>query len=653
MSRCLVAAFLLLSVAPTVLHAQDKVKRPNVVFLFSDDQRADTIAALGNTHIKTPNLDKLVARGTAFKRAYCMGAMQGAVCVPSRAMVMSGRTLFRVSEKLDGVPTWPAMFARLGYRTFVTGKWHNQQASLLAAFGEGKSIFLGGMGDPFALPVADITPKHTLTKAKLSGKHSCELFADSAIDFIKTQKGSDKPFVAYVAFNGPHDPRTAPKEYHAPYDQNKPPLPPNFLPVHPFNNGDMILRDERLAPWPRTPEVVRQHLADYYAYITFVDAQVGRILDALRAAGLEDDTIIVFSSDHGLAIGSHGLFGKQNLYNHSMNAPLIFAGPGIPKGQQSNALCYLLDIFPTLGDLAKVPGPDGSEGKSLVPVMKGETKGVRDSLFTAYRQFQRSVRDDRWHLIVYTQINKTQLFDLQNDPHEIKDLVSDPANAKTIERLTGTLKDWQQKLGDKQPLRSDKPLPAEFDFSKVPAEEKKKKAAAPKVGEMSIKPWDEVLRIHWPPASPPPRSNSIRRTPPSASRSPTPATTVASASFVQRKASEKVMQRRGHDIRPQAQTHLGQHLAARAGRDHRRENHLRKSRREIDRLGRQNDDAGSSPTPEVHEQLDEYYRKKDSPVQDVCPCRQTVATGRYAARHVRRLQGSESVPGLKGTADKD
>jgi arylsulfatase A-like enzyme len=330
------------------------------------------------------------------------------------------------------------------------------------------------MGNPYALPVADFTAKHTLTEQRLSGKHSCELFTDSMVDFIKQQKGVDKPFVAYVAFNGPHDPRTAPKEYHALYEKNKPPLPPNYMPVHPFNNGDMIGRDERLAPWPRTPEVVRQHLADYYAYITFLDAQVGRIVAALRAAGLEEDTIVVFTSDHGLAIGSHGLFGKQNVYDHSMHTPLIFAGPGVPQGKSSDALVYLFDIYPTLGELAGVKGPEGSDGKSLAPVLNGESKGVRDSIFLAYRQFQRSVRDDRYQMIVYPHINKTLLFDLDNDPHELKDLSSDPNHAKTIDRLMGTLQNWQRQLGDTQALRSANPMPAEFDFSKVPPEKKKK-----------------------------------------------------------------------------------------------------------------------------------------------------------------------------------
>lgn len=454
-----------LGTGPT--RAADGPKKPNVLFLFSDDQRADTIAALGNTHIQTPNLDRLVRDGTAFTRTYCMGAQQGAVCVPSRAMLMTGRTLFRVATDLKGQTTWPEMFARAGYATFMTGKWHNGPASARRAFAEGRAVFFGGMGDPYKLPVQDFHDGGEPGPPRDSGKHSVELFADCAADFLRRQKG-DRPFLCYVAFNAPHDPRVAPKEYHAKYDPAKLPLPPNYLPQHPFNNGDLIGRDERLAPWPRTPEVVRQHLADYYASITFLDAQVGRILDALRASGQSDNTLIVFSSDHGLAIGSHGLFGKQNLYDHSMHAPLIFAGPGTPAGKQADALCYLLDIFPTLGELAGVPGPEGSEGKSLAPVLAGKQAKVRDSLFTAYTRVQRAVRDDRWKLLVYPQVNKVQLFDLKYDPAETKDLAQDQANAAEVERLTALLMDWQKQLGDTQPLSVEKPQPLEFDFSKVP-----------------------------------------------------------------------------------------------------------------------------------------------------------------------------------------
>ncbi|HTU92107.1 MAG TPA: sulfatase-like hydrolase/transferase [Gemmataceae bacterium] len=459
---------LLILTSASVCRAEDAAaaRRPNVLFLFSDDQRADTLAALGNKHISTPTLDRLVREGTVCTRAYCMGSTQPAVCLPSRAMLMSGRSLFRIHNNLKGQTTWPEMFRKAGYATFLSGKWHNGPESAKRSFAEGRAVFFGGMGNPYKLPVCDFKPEGGLTAKKPSGKHSVALFADRAIEFLKRQQG-ERPFLCYVAFNAPHDPRLAPKEYHERSNAAKPPLPPNFLPQHPFNNGELIVRDERLAPWPRTPDVVRQHLADYYASIAFLDAQVGRILDALRASGQYDNTIIVFSSDHGLAIGSHGLMGKQNLYDHSMHTPLVFAGPGVPRGQQTDALCYLLDIFPTLGELAGVAAPEGNEGKSLVAVLAGKQKRIRSSIFTAYRDVQRAVRGERWKLILYPRINKTQLFDLKNDPAELKNLTADPRHKGEVERLMQRLKDWQKQVGDEQPLRSEKPLPEAFDFSTV------------------------------------------------------------------------------------------------------------------------------------------------------------------------------------------
>ena len=448
-------------------------RRPNVLFLFSDDQRCDTIAALGNPHIQTPHLDRLVNDGMVFSRTYYMGGMHGAVCAPSRAMLLSGRSLFRVKENLVGQQTWPELFGKAGYSTFITGKWHNQPEALLRSFAQGKAVFLGGMGNPYKLPLRDISPDHRLIDPRESGEHSVRLFAESAIEFLKRQKGH-APFLCYVAFNCPHDPRVAPHEYHARYNIDQPPLPPNFLPQHPFNNGELTIRDEQLAPWPRTPQIVRQHLADYYSYVTFMDDQIGRILAALKETGQYDNTVIVFSSDNGLAIGSHGLFGKQNLYEHSTHQPFILAGPGVPRAKRSDAFCYLLDIFPTLGELCGVQPPEGNEGKSLVPVIQGRETRLRDSIFTAYRHIQRAVRDERWKLIVYTQINKTQLFDLQADPAETKDL-ADKAHAGEVNRLTKLLQQWQRTLDDRQSLTSNTPEPEKADFSMV----KRKKNVRP------------------------------------------------------------------------------------------------------------------------------------------------------------------------------
>jgi arylsulfatase A-like enzyme len=226
----------------------------------------------------------------------------------------------------------------------------------------------------------------------------------------------------------------------------------------------LTVRDETLAPWPRTPEVVRKHLTDYYGVITYLDMQIGRILQALKESGEYDHTVILFSSDHGLAVGSHGLFGKQNLYEDGMRVPLIFAGPGIPKGR-SDALVYLHDLYPTVCELAGVPVPASLDGRSLAPVLRGKKKGVHDALFLAYRNVQRAVRQGDWKLIRYPQVNKTQLFDLKNDPDETKDLADDPKHAGKVKEMLALLAKQQQEYGDKQPLTVDNPQPAEVDLS--------------------------------------------------------------------------------------------------------------------------------------------------------------------------------------------
>ncbi len=459
--RMALLAGLIFLLGTTPANAQTKAKHPNIIFLLSDDQRADTIAAWGNKNISTPNLDGLVSDGMSFTNTYCMGGLQGAICVPSRAMMMTGKTLFRVKENLEGEMTWPQTFAQNGYATFGIGKWHNTPPSYIKTFQEGKAVFFGGMNDPYTMPLQDMNAEHQLINKRTAEKHATEIFTDAAIEFIQKQK-TEKPFALYVAYTLPHDPRVAPKEFRAKYEAAKLSLPKNFLPQHPFDNGEMLVRDEQLAPWPRTPEIVREALADYYSCVTYLDAQVGRIIATLKKNGQYKDTIIVFAGDHGLAIGSHGLFGKQNLYDHSMRTPLIIAGPGVPKNKRSDAFAYLLDIFPTMCDLSGVPIPPSVEGLSLVPVMQGKQKTRRDTVFTAYRNVQRAIRDQRWKLIMYPQINKTQLFDLQNDPNELNDLSSKPKFASELERMISLLKKRQTEAGDTQSLRVEKPLSAVF-----------------------------------------------------------------------------------------------------------------------------------------------------------------------------------------------
>ncbi len=437
------------------LGAAPASERPNVLFLISDDQRADAIAALGNDRIRTPNLDRLVESGFVFDRAYCMGSTEAAVCAPSRAMLMSGKSLFRIRGDFysasDPDKLLPEVLRDAGWSTFGTGKWHNGPRWFNRAFADGGAIFMGGFGPHRNLPVCAYQPRGKYRgKEYTTGTFSSTEFADATIAFLEGLEGDD-PFFAYVSFTAPHDPRTPPKEYRDLYDPDQMRVPPHFMPLHPFDNGDMWVRDELLAGWPRMEEVVQQALADYYALITHMDAEVGRILAALEATGRAENTIVVFCSDHGLSLGGHGLMGKQNLYDDSMRAPLVIAGPGIPKGS-SDALVYLFDIYPTLCELLGVAVPDTVEGKSLAPIVRGEAGAVRDSLFFAYLDVQRAVRDERWKLIRYPHVGITQLFDLEADPWELSDLARAPEHAERVEELTELLRQWQKDVGDRAPL---------------------------------------------------------------------------------------------------------------------------------------------------------------------------------------------------------
>lgn len=461
----IIASCTILSLS-AALHAADK---PNVLFLFADDMRADTIAAHGNPHIRTPHLDQLAASGFSFRGNYVFGGNSGAVCVPSRAMLMSGKTWFHVDTvSLKGARLLPEVLRENGYVTFGTGKWHNGQPSWLRAFQRGKTIMFGGMSDHTKVPVRDLGPDGQLTAQRTGEKFSSEMFADSAIEFLRTCDGR-QPFFAYVAFNAPHDPRQPPLSYREPYYRSLPPLPANFLPQLPFDNGMMKGgRDENLGAWPRTEAMIRDQLAEYYGLITHMDEQIGRILAALRRTGLADNTIIIFAADNGLALGSHGLLGKQSVFEHSMRTPLIIGGPGIQHGKSTTAFTYLLDLFPTLCDTLAIQPPADLEGESLRPLWEGKKERVRDSVFLPFIQIQRAVRDERWKLIAYPKIGHLQLFDLHTDPHETANLIDRPEHAGHVARLQQLMRQWQAKVGDTLELPTTNKTPEPIDLTGRP-----------------------------------------------------------------------------------------------------------------------------------------------------------------------------------------
>ncbi|WP_164122067.1 sulfatase-like hydrolase/transferase [Sphingobacterium sp. xlx-130] len=450
----LVTLLFLIHLISTSLMAQHK----NVLIIYSDDQSYNTIRALGNNEIHTPNLDKLVRQGTSFRQAHVMGGHHGAICMPSRIMMLTGRYLNRLPDDgavvPDSIVGLPEALRQRGYTTFHCGKWHSDKTSHHRFFSAGSELFFGGMhfeesGGQFHPYVYDYNRegKYPKDAGRKSDTYSTELYANAAIRFLESKTAHEKPFLCYVAFTSPHDPRTPPPAFKGMHIATEITLPPNFLPVHPFDNGELKVRDELLLPHPRTEEAVKEQIALYYDMISEMDAQVGRILDALDKAGLRNNTLIVFAGDNGLAVGQHGLLGKQNLYEHSIRVPLIFSGPGVPKNKVSNAFSYLSDITPTVYDWLGAVQPATVEAKSLMPIFKNPKSHIRKNIYNIYGHWSRSVKTPEGYKLIAYNVNgksRVQLFDLKKDPWEMNDLANRPEEQNRVRQLWDLLKEEMQ-----------------------------------------------------------------------------------------------------------------------------------------------------------------------------------------------------------------
>ena len=450
--------------------AQD---RPNILFLFADDFTYEAIAAFGKTDIETPNLDRLAARGTTFTHAYNMGGWNGAICVASRNMLLTGRSLWRAEEIAKSTEVerkagrlWPQLLKGAGYDTYMTGKWHIQ-ANPEGTFDVARHV-RPGMPETHESSYdrpKDGKPDNWSASDKSlggfwkGGKHWSEVGADDAIDFISMAKAKQNPFFMYVAFNAPHDPRQSPQEFLDRYPIERMKVPASFLPRYPYQ--DLIgcgpdLRDEKLAPFPRTEHSIQVHRREYYALITHLDQQIGRILDSLEKSGLANNTFIFFTADHGLAVGNHGLVGKQNMYDHSLRVPFFVAGPSVPAGHKISAPIYLQDAMATSLDLAKVSRPKEVEFQSLLPLLHGQTaKTTYSAIYGAYLQLQRCVVQDNWKLIVYPKAGVLRLYDLSSDPLELIDVAKDESNARRKQEMFDSLLKLQKQFGDQLVLSYD------------------------------------------------------------------------------------------------------------------------------------------------------------------------------------------------------
>ena len=475
------------------------VKKPNILFIIADDQAPLSIGGVNNPEIKTPNLDRLAKQGVLFSHCFNQGSWSGAVCVASRTMLITGQSVFKAPankayldkwanargaiavEGSTEVKLWPEVFREAGYETFLTGKWHNNHHSALTGFSQAKAIAKGmyetldpsgskkpgydrptpennqwkpwdrkftGHWTPFVRDIVTKNGTREIGNEYTVHKHSSELFADNAVEFLRKTKDTDKPFFMYVAFNAPHDPRQAPRKFVEMYPPDKIAIPENYLPEHPFDNGAIKIRDEALAPYPRTKKVVQVHRSEYYAIITHMDREIGRILKSLKKSGRADNTYVVFTADHGLSVGQHGLMGKQNPYDHSIRMPFMISGPGIAKNVTVAEKIYMQSVYPTTCELAGLNVPKTVDFKSVLPLIKGEKGSGEKIIFNAYIETQRLVRTDRYKLVHYPKIGRNQLFDLKEDPLETKDLINDPKLEQVKKKLLATLRKKRIELGD-------------------------------------------------------------------------------------------------------------------------------------------------------------------------------------------------------------
>ncbi len=457
---------------PATLAPAAPAPRPNFLFLIADDLTYTGIHSLGGSELHTPNLDRLVQRGCAFTHCFHQGSWSGAVCIPSRTMLNSGLSAFHAQPRIDRSPLWGQTLAAAGYDASLTGKWHLSEANLRRSFQHTGPVAPGMLeSGPSAYhrpaPGNTWTPWDTSLKGQWLHtaqwqnspadeiKHSAQIWAESAAEYLRSRPANPNPFFLYVGFNSPHDPRQAPKPFVDLYPTARVRVPPNYLPAHPFDQGDREVRDEILAPFPRTRAAVQLHRAEYFAHTSYMDAQIGRILEALEQSGQAGNTYVVFTADHGLAVGQHGLMGKQNLYDHSVRVPLVIAGPGIPHNRRVPHMVYQHSVFPTTCELAGVAAPPTVEFPSLAALLHADGPAPHPAMFCYYRHFQRSVRTAEHKLIVYPEAGVTQLFDLRRDPWETRNLAASPRHAALRRDLLQKLRQLQLDLEDDLPAVPD------------------------------------------------------------------------------------------------------------------------------------------------------------------------------------------------------
>ncbi len=460
MKRILTTALLAAALAAPLGAAQPKL---NVLFIAVDDMNTD-LGCYGHPLVKSPNIDRLAARGVRFEHAYC----QFPLCSPSRSSLLTGLRpdttrvfdlKYHFRQGLPDVVTLPQMFIKNGYYVARVGKMYH--------YGNPGDIGTNGLDDRVSWmerfnpagrdktalepDIMNYTPKRGLGSsmsflADPTGtdvEHTDGKVATQTIQLLEQHK--DKPFFIGAGFYKPHCPWVTPKKYFDLYRMDQITLPP-ITTNTPNEYPHLALSAYK--PWPYigvTPDEARECKRAYFAAISFVDAQIGRLLDAVDRLGLRDNTIIVFWSDHGYHLGEHGLWFKQSCFEEAANVPLIISVPGLKTaGEASPRLAELVDLYPTLADLAGLTPPPGLEGYSLRPLLLNPTAEWNHPAYTQVQRPQgpgHSVRTDRWRYTEWVRgAQGEELYDQANDPQELHNLAALPKYASIVAQMKALLR---------------------------------------------------------------------------------------------------------------------------------------------------------------------------------------------------------------------
>ncbi|QDU98361.1 sulfatase [Lignipirellula cremea] len=456
-------------IGPVASAAEESAPKRNVLFIISDDLGAQSLGCYGNTQCRTPHLDALAAKGAVFTRTYT----QYPVCGPSRAALMSGMYAqaigvfgnggaTRFTQNLGDRPSFPQHFRQHGYHTARVSKIYHMRvpgditagvdgpdhiASWTERFNcqapeqwtEGEAVNLTrgklkpdpqrsihyGLGYGTAFYVV-----RDPTDGAAQADHQA---AAKAIELLEQRAADRQPFFLAVGLVRPHVPLVAPASFFEPYpaeemklaqrvENDRDDIPARGLGMSSMNSG-------------LTTKLKQQQVLEaYYAAVSYMDAQVGKIIAAVDRLGLRENTIIVFTADHGYHLGEHDLWQKMSLHEESTRIPLIFSIPG-QKPMQSLALSQQIDIYPTLADLCGLPLPSHLQGKSLAPVLRGEQTQVHESVYCLRGQGDHLLRTERWALLQYSGKGGTELYDMDADPLQFTNLAKDPAHQETLRQL--------------------------------------------------------------------------------------------------------------------------------------------------------------------------------------------------------------------------